>query len=65
MFDLHTFLMDTIHSMIGKEPEYRVRQYALGWYDKGVLDDRDLADIDDTYVAQEAAQNASEFTEEG
>ena len=64
MFNLHDFLMDTIHGMIGKEPEYKVRQYALGWLEKGVLTQDDLAAIEAEYAAQETAQNGTEFIEE-
>ena len=46
MFDLHKFVFETILSMIGKEPEHKVRQYALGWFDKGVLTEEDLTAIE-------------------
>lgn len=36
----------TILGMIGEVAEYEVRRYALGWFDKGVLLDTDLADIE-------------------
>ena len=43
MFDLNVFVMETIDSMIGNEPEYKVRQYCLGWFEKNVLTEADLA----------------------
>ncbi|MBQ3072984.1 MAG: hypothetical protein IJD20_06795 [Oscillospiraceae bacterium] len=46
MFDLHKFVMDTVTVMIGKEPEYKVRQYALGWLEKDVLTQEDLAALE-------------------
>ncbi len=46
MFDLHKFVMDTVAAMIGKEPEYKVRQYALGWLEKDVLTQEDLAALE-------------------
>lgn len=46
MFDLHKFVMDTVTVMIGKEPEYKVRQYALGWLEKDVLTQEDLATLE-------------------
>ena len=43
---LRTFVRKTILGMIGEVAEYEVRRYALGWFDKGVLLDTDLADIE-------------------
>lgn len=48
-FNLHDFVMKTILGMVGKEPEYKVREYALGWYQKSVLTDEDMAIIDEAY----------------
>lgn len=45
MFDINNFIINTILIMVGKEPEYKVRQYALGWFDKGILKEEDLAVI--------------------
>lgn len=58
MFNLNEFVMDTIDSMIGKEPEYKVRQYALGWYDKEVINNEDLAYIDRRYAEMSAQEEA-------
>ena len=65
MFDLHTFILDTIIGMVGKEPEYRVRQYALGWFEKGLLTQDDLARIAECYaeLATEALEAAEEAEE--
>lgn len=46
MFDLRIFIMETIKGMIGNEPDYKVKKYALGWYDKEKLTEEDLAEID-------------------
>lgn len=62
MFDLHKFVMDTVTVMIGKEPEYKVRQYALGWLEKDVLTEEDLAVVE-TRFAELAAQTADEVME--
>lgn len=51
MFDLREFIVKTISGMIGREADYKVRQYALGWYDKGVLTDADLQTVEDSIVA--------------
>lgn len=49
MFDLREFVMDTLRGMKGTEPEYRVRQYALGWFQKDVLTLEDLAEVESWY----------------
>lgn len=46
---LREFIMKTILDMIGNVPEWQVREYALGWYTKGVLTEEDLQEIDDRY----------------
>ena len=51
MFDLREFVNKTLQGMIGQEPDYRVRSYALGWYDKGVLTDADLQTVEDDIAA--------------
>lgn len=42
MFSLQKFVLDTIIKMIGNEPDYKVQEYSLGWYDKKVLSDEDM-----------------------
>ena len=42
MFSLQKFVLDTIVKMIGNEPDYKVQEYSLGWYDKKVLTDDDM-----------------------
>ena len=42
MFSLQKFVLDTIVKMIGNEPDYKVQEYSLGWYDKKVLSDDDM-----------------------
>ncbi len=46
MFTLHDFILDTVMGMVGREPDYKVRQYALGWLDKGQLTTDDLTALD-------------------
>lgn len=46
MFSMHTFVLETIIGMIGKEPEYKVRQYALAWLERDVLTEEDLAAVE-------------------
>lgn len=54
MFILHDFVMTTLLGMVGHEPDYKVRQYALGWYDKAQLTAEDMADIESSIEAQYA-----------
>ena len=52
MFSLHDFVMETLFGMVGHEPDYKVRQYALGWYDKAQLTPEDMAKLDEAIQAQ-------------
>lgn len=46
MFNLRDFILKTIDGMIGQEPDYKVREIALGWFTKGELVQADLESID-------------------
>ena len=61
---LRTFVRKTILGMIGEVAEYEVRRYALGWFDKGVLLDTDLADIELLLTPAEEA-DGTETSEPG
>lgn len=51
---LRNFVMTTILEMIDSDrPEWEVRQFALGWYTKGVLTEEDLQTIDEKYKEDE------------
>lgn len=63
MFDLNVFVMETIDSMIGNEPEYKVRQYCLGWFEKNVLTEADLAYVESRF-AELSAPDQEEVEEE-
>ena len=63
MFSMHNFVFETILGMIGREPEYKVRQYALGWLEKDVLTEEDLAAVEARF-AELAAEQAPEEAEE-
>jgi hypothetical protein len=52
MFNLHDFVMNTLKGMVGHEPDYKVRQYALGWYDKAQLTAEDMAAVEAAIDAQ-------------
>ena len=54
---LRNFVMTTILKMIDNNvAEWQVREYALGWYTKGVLTEADLQTIDDKYKEKEQEQ---------
>ena len=66
---LRNFVMKSLKSSIGNMPDYWVLNNALGWYDKGVLVESDLEDIqkeiDAQYVAEEeATETDSEYPAE-
>lgn len=52
MFNLHDFVLKTLTGMVGREPDYKVRQYALSWLDKGELTAEDLAALELAIEAQ-------------
>lgn len=45
-FSIHAFIMETIHGMVGRYPDFQVREYALNWYGKGKLAEEDLAAVE-------------------
>ena len=54
---LRNFVMTTILKMIDNNvAEWQVREYALGWYTKGVLTEEDLQTIDDKYKEKEETE---------
>ena len=46
---LRQFVKKTIFKMIDNVPEWQVREYALGWYAKGILTEEDLEEIEEKY----------------
>lgn len=62
MFSMHNFVFETIVGMIGKEPEYKVRQYCLGWLEKNILSEDDLAAVESRFAEITAQQTAEEET---
>ena len=56
---LRKFVMDTIKKMIENNvDEWQVRQYALGWFEKNVLVQDDLLEIETIYAEKEAQRLA-------
>ena len=51
---LRNFVMKSMKAMAGNVPEYQVRLYAVGWFEKGVLTESDLAEIELLLIPEEA-----------
>lgn len=64
-FSMQDFVMDTLRRMVtGGETDYRVMQYAAGWYERGTLVDADMQEVQtlieerDRKAAEDAAAEA-------
>ena len=67
MFKINEFVMKTLKGMIGHYPDFQVREYALNWYAKGVLNEENLAEIEGILcpiVEEENEEPVEEPTEE-
>jgi hypothetical protein len=53
-FSLRNFVMDGLRGAIGRMPDYKLRLSAVGWHEKGVLSEGDLAEIE-TLLAEKNA----------
>lgn len=53
-FSLKNFVMDGLRGAIGRMPDYKLRLSAVGWHEKGVLSESDLADIEALINAKNA-----------
>ena len=65
--NLQKFVMRTLEQMYKSgESEYKVRQYALKWYTKEVLNDEDLVTVDGWYSVdeEEETEEAEEESKE-
>lgn len=63
--NLQKFVMRTLEQMNESgESEYKVRQYALKWYTKEVLNDEDLVTVDGWYSVDEGEEETEEAEEE-
>lgn len=62
---LRKFVLKTIKGMIGNEPDYKVREYVLGWLDRGVLTEEDVAEIDAFFEDENEQDVASEVEKDG
>lgn len=56
-FSLKKFVMKTLTAMRDAgEDEYKVMQYALKYYEKGVLTDNDLAEVESWFEVSEGEE---------
>ena len=63
-FDLKTFVMKTLTSMKeAGEDEYKVMQYALKYYEKNVLTENDLAEVESWFETEEDAEGEEPMEE--
>ena len=51
---LKKFVKKTLMDAIGHQPDFWVEANALGWYEKGVLEEADLMDIEAAIEAKNA-----------
>ena len=64
-FNLKTFVMKTLTSMRnGGEDEYKIMQYALKYYEKGVLTEEDLAEVQAWFEDPEVSEKEETSDEE-
>ena len=63
MFNLREFIKTGLTKAIGKMADYQVILNATGWYEKNVLLEEDLAEINAQIEAQYATEE-TEITEE-
>lgn len=67
MFSLANFIKSGFIAAVGKMADYQIILNAAGWYDKGVLTDADLSEIQaaiDDKNARLAAAAEAEITEQ-
>lgn len=67
MFSLKEFIKKGLLDAIGKLANYQVIMNAVGWMEKGVLDEADLAEINEKIDAQfvvETEETVDEIVEE-
>ena len=63
MFSLKNFIKNGLVKAVGKMADYQIILNAVGWFEKGVLEEVDLADIQAVIDAQYGKTDA--IVEEG
>ena len=60
MFNLKEFIKKGLLNAVGKMADYQVILNAAGWLEKGVLDEADLAEINEKIEAQYITEEITE-----
>ena len=63
MFNLKNFIKMGLLDAVGQKPIYWIVNNAAGWFDKGVLDEADLAEISAKIEEQYPTENKTDETE--
>ena len=58
MFSLNEFIKKRLLDAVGKMADYQVILNAAGWFEKGVLNEEDLADIQAAIENKNATEEA-------
>ena len=64
MFNYREFLMQGFRNAVGKMQDYQVILNANGYYEKGVLTEDDLAELQELINAKNAPQEETEESDE-
>ena len=64
MFSLKNFIKKGLLNAIGRMADYQVILNAVGWFEKGVLEEADLEEIQTAIDAQYITENTVENTVE-
>ena len=64
MFNYREFLMQGFRNAVGKMQDYQVILNANGYYEKGVLTEDDLAELQELINAKNASQEITEGAED-
>lgn len=64
MFNLGTFIKNGFISAVGKMADYQIVLNAAGWFEKGVLSEADLAEIQSAIDEKNARIEAERAAEE-
>lgn len=57
MFELKTFIKKGLMEAVGNMPDYKIRLNAVGWLEKEVLTEADLAEIETAINGQYEGEN--------
>lgn len=62
-FDLRTFISKGLKDAVGKMPDYKIILNATGWFEKGVLAEGDLEELNALIDAKNNVLESEELTE--